>query len=68
MLPLFAQKVEQELTTGNIFTIITVIGGFICTVIVIIMLGYLAQFFRWWIQSISTGAGRARFASGLCRT
>ncbi len=53
---LFAQPVEK-LDSNTIWTYITVAVVLIGIVIILLAFAVFARFFRWWIQSVSTGAG-----------
>jgi uncharacterized protein YqfA (UPF0365 family) len=55
-MPLLFAQVEK-MDQNTIWTGITIIAVLIGVVFVLIAFGFFIQFFRWWIQSISTGAG-----------
>jgi uncharacterized protein YqfA (UPF0365 family) len=59
MLQLFAQagKVAEKMDDNSVINTITIIGVFIGVLVVLFAFVIFARFFRWWIQSLSTGAG-----------
>ena len=54
---LFAQQAEKPIDMNQVFTGITVVALLVGVILVLIAFMFFLQYFRWWIQSLSTGAG-----------